>query len=194
MPSPKKYRLKKDLPGCRAGTVYTLTTDAWYITDVPGDLSPFANISPRYVESHPDWFEEITYDAPLYPFNADDSDQEAFIVREDCTVAEYDDYGGAFFNVAPCRNVWRTKEHAQTVADGQKLYYKAKGEQFNEAAAAAPHFVYAIDWFASQTRYCVVSYARAGRGTVSGPVYYTQRAASAACALMNDLRPLSYQK
>ena len=55
----KKYRLKKDLPDCKVGTIFISLGSAG---NFYGNDNQSVVIENKIVESNPDWFEEVGTD------------------------------------------------------------------------------------------------------------------------------------
>jgi hypothetical protein len=56
--SNKKYRLLKDLPDAKVGTIFSYTEDGYYTAETPGEDGICGKWPPHYVQSNSEWFKE----------------------------------------------------------------------------------------------------------------------------------------
>jgi len=56
----KKYRLKKDLPDCKAGAIFEYELDTIYVHSTNG--KHYLSYHKDIVENNPEWFEEVKED------------------------------------------------------------------------------------------------------------------------------------
>jgi hypothetical protein len=62
--SNKKYRLLKDLPDAKVGTIFSYTEDGYYTAETPGEDGICGKWPPHYVQSNSTWFEEVKEEPP----------------------------------------------------------------------------------------------------------------------------------
>lgn len=114
-----KYKLLKDLPGVKSGTIYEIQDNGWALGNNPAD-TPFDMVHVSALEDYSDWFEPVEETPKRWraePFKK----SSYYIVMPELYASKTTDKDrGVDKRRHKIGNYFQTQEQAQAVADAFK--------------------------------------------------------------------------